>query len=191
MIMKKLFNYLSNRIKIGFALILSLCFLISITSCDSDDDNNCQGIDCLPPITQTGVGTFGCLVNGEPYFAFGGVNAQYQLIDGEYFFVVGSNRESGTLRSIILESTKMSISESDFILGDFGENKIYSFIRLSENNLSTTLYTSDNNVGSLSITKLDQTNQIVSGTFEFEILNPDDGQIYQITEGRFDSFYAR
>jgi hypothetical protein len=109
----------------------------------------------------------------------------------ESFFVVGSNRESGLLRSILLESTKMSISESDFMLGDSGGNKIYSFICLSENNLSTTLYTSDNNFGNLSITKLDQTNQIVSGTFEFEVINPVDNQIYQITEGRFDSFYSR
>ena len=85
----------------------------------------------------------------------------------------------------------MSISESDFILGDFGENKIYSFIRLSDNNLSTTLYTTDNNIGTLSITKFDQTNQIVSGTFEFQVLNPDDNQIYQITNGRFDSFFTR
>jgi hypothetical protein len=45
--------------------------------------------------------------------------------------------------------------------------------------------------GTLTVTKLDEANQIVSGTFEFTILNPENNQIYHFTEGRFDSFYAR
>ncbi len=66
-------------------IIFMLCLLplMSITSCD-DDDDNCQGIDCLPPATQTGTGTFGCLVNGEPFVDNSGFfNCFYQLVDGE------------------------------------------------------------------------------------------------------------
>jgi len=52
-------------------------------------------------------------------------------------------------------------------------HKILVFVDFKDMKLSTDLY------------------KIISGTFEFEIFNPDDGQVYQITEGRFDSFYAQ
>ena len=60
-------------------------------SCDSDDDSGCVGIDCLPEATQSGAGTFGCLVNGEPFVDnSGSFNCFYQLVDGEYFFSISA-----------------------------------------------------------------------------------------------------
>ncbi|WP_418602421.1 hypothetical protein [Hwangdonia sp.] len=46
-----------------------LLFVLSLTlslSCCNKDDNPRNPIDQLPPATQTGENTFGCLVNGEP-----------------------------------------------------------------------------------------------------------------------------
>ena len=65
-------------------LILLTAFVLN--SCDKDD-NNCQGIDCLPAATQTGAGTFGCLVNGVPFVDNSGFfNCFYQFVEGEYRF---------------------------------------------------------------------------------------------------------
>jgi len=46
-------------------LFLLIVGLILITSCDKDDDQN--PLDKLPPITQNGAQTFGCLINGKPF----------------------------------------------------------------------------------------------------------------------------
>ena len=164
-------------------------------SCSDDDDTpNCQGIDCLPEATQTGAGTFGCLVNGEPYFAFGGLNAQYQLIQGEYFFLIGFDRDVGFPESVnIIGNDIQLIGNQAYILSEDSDGNFYGRVTFTqlENGQFVRNNTDTNNTGILNITKLDQQNQIVSGTFEFEILNPDDGEVYQITEGRFDSFYAQ
>jgi hypothetical protein len=175
--------------KLYILLLLFPLWGLGGLSCDSDDDTpNCQGIDCLPEATQTGAGTFGCLINGEPFYAFGSVTCYYQLIDGEYYFAVGFSRGVGFPRTVSIESNKKEIQMGINQLAESGEEKIYGKVRFED---FTSYSTSQENFGILNITKLDEENQIISGTFEFEILNPDDGEVYQITEGRFDSFYAQ
>jgi hypothetical protein len=81
------------------------CIMTLFAACDKDDDK-CQGIDCLPPATQTGAGTFGCLVNGEPFVDNSGFfNCFYQLVDGEYYFGIRGRRES-FIRQIAIGSEK-------------------------------------------------------------------------------------
>ena len=176
-------------------IIFPLWGLGGLSCSDDDDTPNCQGIDCLPPATQTGAGTFGCLVNGEPFYAFGSVQCQYQLIDGEYFFGVGFSRGCCFPRSIGIVGENIQLSlESDFILSTTDSGNMFAEIGFvyDENLPGVISNTTDiNNTGTLTITKFDEENQIISGIFEFEILNPDDGEVYQITEGRFDSFYAQ
>ena len=45
--------------------LLLLIPLLVLTSCFNDDNINKAPIDQLPPPTQSGKYTFGCLVNGE------------------------------------------------------------------------------------------------------------------------------
>jgi hypothetical protein len=165
-------------------------------SCSDDDDTpNCQGIDCLPEATQTGAGTFGCLVNGEPFYAFGSVDCQYQLVNGEYFFGVGFSRGCCFPYTIDLATEQLEIEEGEtYNLLEINQGNAYGYVAFffdSDNSQFITATTSEEHSGTITITKLDQQNKIVAGTFEFEILNPDDSQVYQITEGRFDSFYAQ
>jgi hypothetical protein len=47
-------------------IFLLLITSFALWSCDKDDKPS-NPIDQLPPATQTGAGTFGCLVNGVPY----------------------------------------------------------------------------------------------------------------------------
>ncbi|PQJ31284.1 hypothetical protein BST92_04805 [Nonlabens arenilitoris] len=174
-------------------MCLCAMLLLCTISCENDDSPECQGIDCLPPITQTGAGTFGCLVNGEPYFAFGGVNAQYQLVNGSYNLLIGFDRDVGFPESISIIGNGQINENGQYILGDPTNEILFGNIVFSYNEQSLEFNentTSNLHLGTTTITKLDETNQIISGTFEFEILNLENNQVYQITEGRFDSFYT-
>ncbi|WP_157487179.1 hypothetical protein [Gelidibacter algens] len=49
-----------------FTMPLLCLFVLTFTSCNNDDDAPTDPIGQLPPMTQTGENTFGCLINGEP-----------------------------------------------------------------------------------------------------------------------------
>ena len=52
------------------------------------------------------------------------------------------------------------------------------------------LYTTETDTGRLQITFLDTIQQIVSGTFSFNVTDRE-GQVIYITDGRFDMHYVR
>ena len=71
----------------SFVKTAILLLTITLLSACDKDEPTCQGIDCLPPATQTGAGTFGCLVNGVPFVDNSGrFNCFYQLVNGKYYF---------------------------------------------------------------------------------------------------------
>jgi hypothetical protein len=182
MIMKNLLHYLSfraseARTRYGISIIL-IAILVSISSCDSDDDNDCQGIDCLPPITQTGAGTFGCLVNGKPFVDnSGNFNCFYQLVDGEFFFGIGSNLDMAGLTQIIIGSDASSIqTASDIPLNENTSGEFYAEISIPQVSGDFT------------------TNSTADGIIrfnEFTIQIPETGEIYNITDGRFDAIFTQ
>ena len=69
---------------------ISLLFISTILSCcNNDDDNSKTELEKLPPATQTGANTFGCLLNGSAFLPGNGQNTLdcvYQFVDGEYYF---------------------------------------------------------------------------------------------------------
>jgi len=186
--MKKTLN-LSFRACRGISLLLSF-LLLSATSCNNDD-NNCQGIDCLPPATQTGEGTFGCLVNGEPFVDNSGFfNCFYQLVDGEYFFGITAQDSGNEYTQIDIGSLNSSIeTDTQLQLKERENGNFYGL--LSFDCICPQGMTNSDEPGTLEITKLDLTNNIVSGIFNFTVTNPDTGETFEITEGRFDSFFTQ
>lgn len=88
-------------------LTSSIIFLLFLLiSCNNEDDTGCVGVDCLPPATQTGEGTFGYLVNGEPFVdTSGSFNCFYQLVDGEYYFGI-RGRQDSPIKQIFIGSEK-------------------------------------------------------------------------------------
>ncbi len=171
-------------------IILILIITFTLSCCNKDDDKpNCQGIDCLPEATQTGAGTFGCLVNGEPYVDnSGSFNCFYQLVGGKYFFSISTNFDK-SIKGIGLGSQEIELSQ--------GNN--YQLIEINSGNFSADIYIDANNnfetssisPGNIIITKFDNLNNIVSARFEFMVTNPNTGVIYNITEGRFDSLFTQ
>jgi hypothetical protein len=188
-----------NTIKI-FKLFIIITMM---ASCGNDDDQPTNPIDQLPAATQTGERTAGALVNGEALLPRGGgltpnLTCFYQLLGGEYFFGLSfSNQNGETLKSINLEVSFIQLSANQLFqlnknFGDdgnfIGGGCIYGS---STSVLSGITYylTTSTITGELSITHLDETNQIISGIFWFDAVN-NDGEIVEVREGRFDMPYS-
>ena len=175
-----------------------LLFLICIFGCNNDDNKPSNPIDKLPPATQTGQGTFACLVDGKPFIDKSGspnnlnFNCFYQYIDGGYYFSVGGNNENLNPRGIYIQTEKKEIFEGEtYQLVDLQDGNVYGgggfSFSITENYQS---YTNSQYTGELSITKLDFQNHIVSGTFWFDLKNPKTGKTVEIREGRFDTNFG-
>lgn len=170
-------------------LLLLLIIPLTFSCCNNDDDNNTE---VLPPATQTGAGTFACKVNGQNFIDTSGgyFNCFYQFIDGEYFFHITARDVVSGIDEITLYSDKVQIEEGEtYQLGNYEEFSITGivFFENSTQNMNTTSEVP----GTLTITKLDTDDFIVSGTFEFDIIHPDTGEIIQIREGRFDTLFTQ
>ncbi len=174
-----------------FLFLLVLIAITIISACSNDDDNN-NPIDQLPPATQSGKQTFACLINGEAFipsqFGQGRPRATYFFKDNAYTLGLSGATGGGTESQLIvvqgLDVEALEEKQYQLVSEDF---KVYSglYVRDSSKPL---LSTSKENPGKLTITKFDQENGIVAGTFEFTVLD-NDGKEIKITAGRFDLFY--
>lgn len=156
-------------------------------------DNNCYGVDCLPEATQTGKGTFGCLVNGQPYVDNSGIfNCFYQLIDGEYYFGIAGT-DDGPIEQIFIGSFNKAINVGTEIeLGATMDQNFFSNCSFSCEIINCFGGSTKNeNPGTISFSKLDFEDYIVSATFEFSVVDPNTEIVYEITEGRFDAKFTQ
>ncbi|AXT18638.1 hypothetical protein D7030_06645 [Flavobacteriaceae bacterium AU392] len=173
--------------------LITLCMLLLSTSCN-DDDDNVAPVDRLPPATQTGEGTFACLINGEVFrpdrFGQGVPRAFYQNVN--FAFTLGISASSGGG-----EETKFfnlggldvnALEETTYDLVEFESGNFFVQYTLGGGFVLRT-ETNSINPGRLTITNFDPDNFIISGTFEFTVLD-DEGNEIRITEGRFDLRYT-
>ena len=190
---------MKNKFKL-FLLFLAAVICIA-PSCKKSNPAPVDPLSQLPPATQTGANTFGCLVNGQAFlpssnFSSGQTPYQcnYIYTNGGYnFFVAGSNSDNtgGSITEIALSTTLLPISQGQTLtLQNYntagqacGE---YAFITGGILLYSTTPRVS----GQLYISKLDPVNQIVSGTFSFKAVNSTKPDTIHVTDGRFDMKYT-
>jgi hypothetical protein len=188
------------------ALLLSL-FVITTTGCKDDEPikpiiiGPSDDLDkTLPPITTTGAGTFGCLVDGEPWVAR--TNLLWTTINASVGpgWVSGQNLRVYAIRKKIGEkfsSVNMElynvpiINPPDTLLlnfKDLSEGAANYFYDHSDSSSDNNFYWSDSTyIGTLVLLRLDQ--YIISGTFEFEAYNKRYNKRVKITNGRFDIHY--
>lgn len=164
---------------------LVFILLTTLSSCSKDDNNQ-----ALPPATQTGAGTFACYVNGQAFIdTSGNFNCFYQLIDGNYFFHITAHDIVEGIDEITIYSEKVKIEEGKTYqltnLEEFHIAGIVFFEKTTSSANSTTI-----SPGTLTITKLDSENFIVSGTFSFNVTHPITNNNIIISEGRFDSLFT-
>ncbi|WP_299362003.1 hypothetical protein [Winogradskyella sp.] len=175
-------------------LMLLVSIGLTLCCCNNDDDNNSQNpIDQLPPATQTGEQTFGCLLDDKPFLPSGVVNptqCNYQLVNGEYYFFVTGRME----QDVSFELFSISISTNTL---QIEEGETYQLLAEADGNATgiygyngDLFFTNTLQTGQMTITKLDPTNQIVSGTFFFDVIDQN-GELRQIRDGRFDMQYTQ
>ena len=169
--------------------ILSFLLIFILAQCDrcKEEVKPISELDKLPPATQQGKFTFGCLINGKAFSETntGNMVAIYQ--QGLLFFGVDKDSED--------YATGMDISIPDPI----ELNKKYDLTQIPHNearfikrnlaNDSTCYYDFANTLsGHVIITRFDRQKFIVSGTFAYTTaLNNCD--TIRITDGRFDLEY--
>ncbi|NHM01568.1 DUF6252 family protein [Flavobacterium difficile] len=178
--------------------ILILLALTLTLSCCNKDDNPSSSNDQLPPETQTGANTVGCLVNGKVFLPHQeginpAVNCFYQLYNGEYFFTMNFADLRGTgVKAVVIQTSRINLEEGQIYLlnkniiedGDFSGGGQYYISSILSNNF----YTNTIKTGELKITRLDISNSIISGTFWFDAVNTA-GETVEIRSGRFDWNY--
>jgi len=172
--------------KISLLSFLLLIILLA-NCCEKDDDSR------LPPISQTGEGTFGCLVNGKIWLPEGQFLSypEYSIFHDQYngveFVDIIVNQKS-------VSGFRFCIPEASVRVGRINLQK-------GVGRESGADYTDDDkkyywgleSVGEFIITNLDTiTNEvnvtpyrITSGTFWFDLIS-EEGEIVKIRDGRFD-----
>ena len=170
-----------------------MLFSLILSCCKNDDDQPQNPIDQLPPETQTGEQTIGCLVNGEAFVDNTSFNNFYQFVDGEYYLVINWDKDTFegfkdgqiAISGIeIQENQTYALNKSGYVNGDYtGGGATFT------NNLSD-IYgqyeTNSDYIGQIHFTRFDTENFIMSGTFEFEAQEILSGETISITNGRFD-----
>lgn len=169
---------------------LLLAALLGLSQCKkkSDPDPASQ----LPPATQTGANTFGCLVNGQVWTPQGNNGS------ANYSVVYDPNYRTGTLNIAAYRYANSQAKQevigvfSDSLLSGPGRYKLQALGHhgaVFENGPAGCFYNATGSMfycrGALIITRLDRQAGIISGTFDFTLAKMGCDTV-RITQGRFD-----
>ena len=180
--------------------LISILTIVLIFSCCSkkEDEQPTTPADQLPPATQIGANKVGCLVNGQvllPYqknpLGVPTVVCFYQYVNSQFDFSLGfsNDKVSGGIKGINVAAHKIEFQQGQTyqLKSDDGNSAFATYLDFSQN---SDYKTTDLILGELRITKLDQTNAIISGTFWFDAIN-NAGVKVEVREGRFDMQYSQ
>ncbi len=148
----------------------------------------------LPPVTTTGAMTFGCKINGKVFVPKDGRGKPGLICQ---YVNLGTGEGGGWYLNIPATDWKPNPPEgvnvgTDSLLVE--EGATYTFKTQQKGSASAFYqngleYNSTDNSGELKITRFDQTNRILSGTFFFTGTNASTGEKVEVTDGRFDIRY--
>ena len=174
---------MKSQTLIYFLFIILIC----TAACKKHKTN--KPVDKLPPGTQTGANTLGFLLNGEAWSPHGfngtanlSIDVDFGFNDGvfgiaAYRTTSGEHIGFGIKDSLAFIKIPITLNLNKTSLYQFGISTNYCSIDYYD----STVYRS----GSLTITKLDKSDRIISGTFS-AILYKKDCDTLKITDGRFD-----
>ena len=181
-------------------LLLSLAVALLATSCKKDDP--AAG---LPPATQVGANTGGCLINGERFVATGWDSGSvlsnpvpplsggffydslyYLLVDGVY-----KNRKvelSLFFRSQIPGVYPLNQNTPTLLQGGLSRQTLSHATFTFHDAAGEAYVTSVQHTGRIELTYANRNTGVSAGTFEFTAASTfDPGKTITITSGRFDS----
>ncbi|HRZ31584.1 MAG TPA: hypothetical protein P5188_04690 [Flavobacterium sp.] len=161
-------------------VLLLLLITFTLSCCNNNDDNPQNPLDQLPPATQTGANTFGCLINGEP-FVVSNTSQQTAIYQGG-----GVQFGAGGVYIVVLDPFEIGVNYQFMDLGQ-GQARVRYFEDPNPQ-LGCHYEYNDTYQGTVRFTKIDTVNYIISGTFEFSSVT-DNCENINITNGRFDLQY--
>ena len=166
---------------------LLFIFVLSIILAGCGDDNNDPS---LPAISQTGARTFGCLINGK-VFAYKGEEITCYYTIAEQNFSISAQNLNRNPRLVWLGTFSKDIVEGEtYQLNENTAFNAWASCRFkTPDAIAEFASTNSNYTGEMTITKLDFENNIVSGTFWFDLQHPVSGETVEIREGRFDTVF--
>ncbi len=178
-----------SNIFLQFKKLPAIALIISLAACESCNlfgTDPKSELEKLPPATQQGKNTFGCLVNGKAWVTRTSTDVTSFYQSGALQVSAGideSGRDQGI--SLILLNSVVQGASYD-LTNDPQYQSSFSWIKSP----MICFYEAENTlIGNLTITKLDQTNLIIAGRFEFTTVVSNCDTI-RVTDGRFDLLYA-
>lgn len=176
-------------------LFLIITITICTLSCSSCKKETVTDPNGLPTATQTGANTLGFLLNGQPWKPEGFAGTSNLSIDVDFGYKNG-------IFSIAAYQVISSNNITDFGIGIADSLNFVNApktFKLGSNTLFGVYYSKDTctydyfsnsiyRTGSLTITRLDKTARIISGTF-YATLAKQGCDTVKITDGRFDMKY--
>jgi len=172
----------------SFYVLLTL--FIALTSCEKKEDPNLTPLEQLPPKTQVGANTAGCLVDGELFLPKGFTpsgNLICNYINQKDFSLDIYDNSDNKSHSVFIESRNLQLKVNEIYILRERSNISQSgefFVFKENKEFSTTA----NVNGELIITHHDFNNATISGTFWYDAIDKN-GNIVEIREGRFDMEY--
>ena len=175
-----------KRLKLPIGITVLYCLFCFAQCKKSNPDSN-----GLPVASQEGKNTLGFLLNGQPWKPQGSRVTGNLSIDYDagfnqgIFGIVGYNFNTPISQQLtfgIRDSLNFINAPATFSLSNT------SLYGISYSDSTCDLFSRDNDVtcsGNLTITKLDRTNGIISGTFSATLRKPGCSEI-KISDGRFD-----
>jgi hypothetical protein len=175
-----------------FHLLPTLALLLLLTQCKKDAGPP-KPEDQLPPATQTGQGTFGCLLNGQPWTPSGytGRPNFVTTYDGGYLGgalqIKCTRYTSGSTFQAITFGAAGVKQKGAYSFGATGPNGIIYFdTKLGAPcNMQSNSDSGSYQAGQLTIRRFDLPNHIIAGTFTLTLHHPGCDTV-KITHGRFD-----
>jgi Family of unknown function (DUF6252) len=171
-------------------IILSICLcLLILVSCKKE-------VSELPPATQTGANTFGAKINGSFWVpqGFGSIpagNLLNAVMMANDITITAQNFSSSPTETEFVLRVNGVTGPGTYLLNTTvthpsGAGSYAYYVKRKFTPLNEWI-TSSTNTGSVTITRIDTVNWIVSGTFEFNMLNTyNTPEPLAVTEGRFD-----
>lgn len=170
---------MKSSIKLLF--ILPLLCILTAAACKKDD---------LPKATQTGENTMAAKLNGKAWVKKacascigGGTALRVNYEDRSFFGISGEDRDQNITITLVVPVLKK--------VGTYNlSSRETNFARLYNNNNNINYFSSNNNMGKITITKINLAEQIISGTFEFTAEDENNpANTVEVTDGRFDIKY--
>ena len=167
--------------------VLLYCISLLYAGCKKEEE-----IDKLPPATASGLGTFGCLINGKAWP--NGVQGEH-ILDAFYYqgkmwvgYTIRDTKTMDIIESVDMQSCEIKKPGQYFLaMNDIKINQFavgyQGFNYLSGHVLNL------NNYAYMNITRFDTVNYIISGTFSFSMYDLTGTHQIKIDKGRFDINY--